>query len=250
MESITSVIFMYRGGMFSCSLKNGTTMEYRTLDSLLIPCWPRKHSLSGESPGKRQDFVFRCRSGFPTRFAVSPAAASAFSGEPRPHIPGGTSIRLCPPASCAAGALRRPWSTRRSARSRKNGPRSTLPRVPPACVRLVPAALAGAQFAGGKGRPQAGRLVRDANRPYSVPLGQPQRNLKQSGQHVHVFVTIQVRRLDSRIAHLGDLRAPLHFHFAHGESACRDLEQQAIRAALELPGIVQQTRDRRARRDR
>src|SRR5580704_16831284 len=28
MASITSVSFMYNGGMLSCSLKNGTTMEY------------------------------------------------------------------------------------------------------------------------------------------------------------------------------------------------------------------------------
>src|SRR6266481_6449595 len=130
MESITSVIFMYRGGMFSCSLKNGTTMEYRTLDSLLIRCWPGRHSLSGESPEKRQDFVFRCRS------------------ESRPLF---------------AGKLAAAW---------------------PSCV-----------------------------------------------------------------AHLGDLRIPLELHFAHGESARRDLEQQAIRAALELARIIHQTRNRLAGRN-
>ena len=71
-----------------------------------------------------------------------------------------------------------------------------------------------------------------------MPLRQPQRNLKQSRQHVHVFVTVQVRRFDSRIAHLRYLRFPLDFHFAHGQSACRDLEEQAVRPTLELPRII------------
>src|SRR5260370_12835482 len=106
-------------------------MEYRTLDSLLIPCWPGRHSLSGESLEKRQDFVFPCRSGFPLLFAGSPATATRFSGEPRPHIPDGTSIRLCLPASCAGGEPRPPWSARPFARSPKNNRLSTLPPLPP-----------------------------------------------------------------------------------------------------------------------
>ncbi len=91
--------------------------------------------------------------------------------------------------------------------------------------------------------------MRHANGPDAVPLRQPQRNLKQPRKHVYVFMTVQMRRLDSRVAHLGDLRAPLHLHFAHGKSACRDFQQQAIRSALELPRVVHQTRHRFARRD-
>src|ERR1700693_5530064 len=104
MESITSVIFMYRGGMFSCSLKNGTTIEYRTLDSLLMRHWLRSHSLSGESPGMRQDFVFPGRSESPLPFPVNPAAASTSRAAPHPHNPGDTSVPSCLRASSAAFA--------------------------------------------------------------------------------------------------------------------------------------------------
>src|SRR5258708_6098363 len=54
--------------MFSCSLKNGTTMEYWIGESLAIlfskvpfSSFPglRSHSLSGESPAMRQDFYSR-----------------------------------------------------------------------------------------------------------------------------------------------------------------------------------------------
>src|ERR1700756_4582971 len=95
MESMTSVIFMYRGGMFSCSLKNGTTMEYRTLDSLLIPYWPGRHSLSGEYPEMRQDFVFPCPSGFPALFRGKLAAGSPFCAGRHPSIRDDTSALSC-----------------------------------------------------------------------------------------------------------------------------------------------------------
>src|ERR1700687_3848429 len=36
MESMTSVSFMYNGGIFSCSLKNGMTIEYSTVDSVFM----------------------------------------------------------------------------------------------------------------------------------------------------------------------------------------------------------------------
>src|ERR1700687_111741 len=117
-------------------------MEYRTLDSLLIPRWSRSHSLSGVSPGKRQDFVFPCPSKSPPLFAGNPAAASRFCAEPRPHILGGTSPPLCLRASSAAGGPRLLSSTRRSARFRKNNPLWTLPRAPPAPARLAPATSA------------------------------------------------------------------------------------------------------------
>src|ERR1700674_4352607 len=96
---------MYRGGMFSCSLKNGTTIEYRTLDSLLMRHWSRSHSLSGESPGMRQDFVFPGRSEFPLPFPANPAAALMWRAAPHPHDPGGTSVRSCLPANSAGDAL-------------------------------------------------------------------------------------------------------------------------------------------------
>ncbi len=80
--------------------------------------------------------------------------------------------------------------------------------------------------------------MRNANRADSVPLGQAQRNLKQARQHVHVFVAIQVSRFDSCSANLGDLRFPLRFHFAHGESPRGDLQQQAIRATFEFACII------------
>src|ERR1700730_7849817 len=113
-------------------------MEYRTLDSLLIPRSSRSHSLSGVSPAKRQDFVFPCPSGFPPLFAAKPAGASRFSAALHPHILGDTSIRLCLRASSAAGAPRLPWSTRPSARSRKNNPQSTLLPAPLGPAHLAP----------------------------------------------------------------------------------------------------------------
>src|ERR1700737_3600103 len=112
-------------------------MEYRTLDSLLIPRSSRSHSLSGVSPAMRQDFVSPCRSGFPPLFAANPAGASPSFVALRPHSPGDTSIRSALPASSAAGVRLLPWSVHLSVRSHKNSPQSTLPRAP-----LGPAHLA------------------------------------------------------------------------------------------------------------
>src|SRR5258707_5255308 len=75
--------------MFSCSLKNGTTMEYWIGESLAIlfskvpfSSFPglRSHSLSGESPAMRQDFYSRqpvlASRSFRASANVSPSADS------------------------------------------------------------------------------------------------------------------------------------------------------------------------------
>src|SRR5260221_6267863 len=142
-------------------------MEYRTLDSLLIPRWPRNHSLSGVSPAKRQDFVSRCPSGFQLLFGVNLAAAWRFCAAPRPHILGGTSTPLCLRASSAAGARLLLWSARRSARSRKNNRLSKLRRARPALARRAPATSARALA-----RLASAPLMRVA-RPWKAPPANP-----------------------------------------------------------------------------
>ena len=95
--------------------------------------------------------------------------------------------------------------------------------------------MAGVGFvACGKRSAQTGRFVRDADGADAVTLGQTQRNFKQTRQHVHVFVAVEMCWLDSGRFHFFDLRVPLLLDFAKHDVALGDAQQQRLRAAIEL----------------
>src|SRR5437667_5846160 len=74
-----------------------------------------------------------------------------------------------------------------------------------------------------------------------MPLGEPQRNLKKSRQHVHVLVPVEVRRGNSSIANFANLCVPLSFHFRERDPAARTPQKQALRAAREFAVSIQKT---------
>src|SRR3984893_4528328 len=145
------------------------TIEYRTLSSLLTRRWSRSHSLSGESPGMRQDFVFPGPSESPLPFPANPAAASTSRADPHPHSPDGTSVPSSLPANSAASERFLLLSAPQFARSHKNNPRLKSLRPLPSPARPAPAALIPALASLASTRPKA------ATRH---PLKAPYANLK------------------------------------------------------------------------
>ncbi len=81
--------------------------------------------------------------------------------------------------------------------------------------------------------------MRNPYRRNPMPLRQPQRNLKQPWQHLHMPVPVEMRRLDSRVAHLLNLRVPFALHFVQQHTSPRQLQQQTLRFALQLASVVQ-----------
>src|SRR5437899_3785821 len=91
-------------------------------------------------------------------------------------------------------------------------------------------------------RAKARFLQRHADRFDAVALRQPQRNFKQSRQHVHVFVAVKVRWPDACLAHLANLRIPFPLDFSEKQAAPRPSQQQAFRPAGKLALAVEQDR--------
>src|SRR5258705_165840 len=60
---------------------------------------------------------------------------------------------------------------------------------------------------------------------------QLQCNLKQPGKHVNMFMPIEVRRRNARIADFLNLRVPLILHFRQQESAPRATQKQVLEFA-------------------
>ena len=74
-----------------------------------------------------------------------------------------------------------------------------------------------------------------------MPFCNPQRNLKKSRQHVHVFVPVEVRWHNARIANFLNLRVPLILHFRQREPAPR----AAQKLAAATPDLMPLTGDSR-----
>src|SRR5215469_4992198 len=85
--------------------------------------------------------------------------------------------------------------------------------------------------------------MRYTDRVYSMILRQPQRNLEQSRQHLHVFVAIEVRWSNPGAAHFLNLCVPLPFHFLERKAPAGNPQQQAFRPFLEVAPLVQQSAD-------
>ena len=76
-----------------------------------------------------------------------------------------------------------------------------------------------------------------------MPFRKLQRNFKESREHVHVFVPVEVRWRDPCSADFLNLRLPLGFHFRQWEAAPRAPQKQALGGARELAGAIQKTGD-------
>ena len=67
---------------------------------------------------------------------------------------------------------------------------------------------------------------------------------------MHVFVPVQVRRLDPGVADFLDLRVPFAFDFIQQQSATRAPQEQSLGSAREFGFVIQQARYRFRLRDR
>ena len=174
----------------------------------------------------RQDFVSACSSISPLPPAAKLAAASLILPDPHPRNPGGTSTRSCLPAKSRAAAKRLHASTRPSAQCRKNNPPSAIP-ARSACSRasrrqefqsprlhsLLHHYGAFLFCSRGKRSTQARFFMRNPHGRNPMPLRQPQHDLKEPRQHLHVPVPIKMRGFDSNVTHLLNLRIPFALDF-------------------------------------
>src|SRR5205823_13942492 len=87
-------------------------------------------------------------------------------------------------------------------------------------------------------RAKARFLQRHADRFDAVALRQPQRNFKQSRQHVHVFVAVKVRWPDACLAHLANLRIPFPLDFSERS------EERRVGKECRSPGAADQREKR------
>ncbi len=76
-----------------------------------------------------------------------------------------------------------------------------------------------------------------------MALREPQRNLKEPWQHVHVFVAVEVRWRNPRVADFLNLRVPLALHFRQHEPAMRATKKQALGSVRKLTILIEQTRN-------
>jgi len=235
-------------------------MEYRTLDSLLIPCWPRSIVYQANPLGSDkisyfgvgQDFqlvlprALQPRRRFPESLVRISRVAHQFScalrqaaQQARYSLPGQLA-GLRDPAKMVRGRHSARSTCLRASRASSFSPRACTP-----CLSTAPARSSPVERAARKLTPRARRespLFRAA-----WPAAAQSQTVRAACARVCDHPSAS-----ARFPH----RAP--WRFARSTPfplrvwrvACRDLEQQAVRTALELPGIVQQTRDGRARRDR
>jgi hypothetical protein len=84
--------------------------------------------------------------------------------------------------------------------------------------------------------------MRDAHGANPVALRQPQRHLKQSRQHVHVLMTIQMRGLDPCVPHLSNLRVPLALDLLQPQPPAQPPDEKGTRRAAKLSFAIDQAR--------
>ena len=63
-------------------------------------------------------------------------------------------------------------------------------------------------------------------------------DLKQPGQHVYVFMPVEVRRRDTSMADFLNLRVPLTLHFRKPEPTPCPPQKQALRSAREFAIVI------------
>jgi len=71
-----------------------------------------------------------------------------------------------------------------------------------------------------------------------MALREPQRNLEKTGQHMHVFVAVEVCRRNSRVAHFLICASHSFLHFRQRESAPRPPQQKALGSARKCRIVV------------
>ena len=74
-------------------------------------------------------------------------------------------------------------------------------------------------------------------------FGQAKGDLKQSREHLDVFVAVEMSWGDARVANLLDLGVPLALDFAGFQAAAGDAEEQALGAAFQFACGVEQAAD-------
>jgi len=76
-----------------------------------------------------------------------------------------------------------------------------------------------------------------------MPLRKLKGDLKQPGQHVYVFMPVEVRRRETSIADFLNLRVPLILHFRKPEPTPCQPQKQALWSGREFAIVIQKAGD-------
>src|SRR5215831_18335377 len=257
--------------MFSCSLKNGTTIEYLMGVSVLI---------STESRRRGGSWEVRLSAGHANRFIVyqaNPQVSDTFSnglvGQYRQFLRPGflqpsprfaqVVVDIARMAHQLGGSFRqarqqlqhaRPGEDaglrdsakvvcRRDSAALSHFAGAARQQFQPARLHALLEGYAARFVAIRERRTQRRSFMRDAHRFNAVALRQTYGNGKQSRQHLHVFVAVQMSRAQARGAYFSDLRVPLFFDFCDVQSFGRQSQQQAFRTAREVVVFAEQASD-------
>ena len=85
--------------------------------------------------------------------------------------------------------------------------------------------------------------MRDADGADVIALGEAKSDFEKSGEHVDVFVAVEVSGLDSGFADFFDLRGPFVFDFVEIDGAGGDFEEKRFGAAEEFAVVVEDGSD-------
>ena len=94
---------------------------------------------------------------------------------------------------------------------------------------------------------EVGGFVGHADGADVVAFGEAERDFEEAGEHVDVFVAVEVRRLNAGFADFFDLGGPLVFDFVKVDGAGGDFEEEGFGAAEEFAVVVEDGSDEFAR---
>ena len=92
---------------------------------------------------------------------------------------------------------------------------------------------------GGESGAEAGGFVRYADGADVVALGKTEGDFEKAGEHVDVFVAVEVSGLDAGFADFFDLRGPLVFDFVEIDGTGCDFEEERFGTAEELAIVIE-----------
>src|SRR5215467_4727988 len=257
--------------MFSCSLKNGTTIEYLTVVSVLIATESSRRGSSQEA---------RLSAGYADRLIVyqaNPQVSDTFSNalvgqylqfllagllQPRARF-AQVAVPVARMAHELGGSVGQAFQQllhaglgedaglRDAAKVVCRGDPAALghfagaarQQFQPARLYALLEGYAARLVAVGERRTQRRSLVGDAHGFDAVALCEPHGDGEKSRQHLHVLVAIQMSRVESRGAHFSNLRVPLPFDLAQVQSFGGQSQQQAFRTPCEQVALAQQSSD-------